>query len=103
LTRRAPADSPAGDVRLEALRALCADAGVSPEAARLLAGAPHAVLTDLQRMGEADLVVMGALARGRFAELVLGNTAERVLHHGTGDVLVITPRQSASRPMDQGA
>ena len=103
LTRRAPADSPAGDVRLEALRALCADAGISPEAARLVAGAPHAVLTDLQRMGQADLVVMGALARGRFAELVLGNTAERVLHHGTGDVLVITPRQGASSVATQGA
>jgi universal stress protein E len=91
LTRRAPADSPSGDVRLEALQALCAAGGVPPEAARLAAGAPHRVLTDLQRAGQADLVVMGGLARGRFAELLLGNTAERVLHHGTGDVLVITP------------
>ena len=103
LTRRAPADSPLGDARLEALRALCAEAGVSPEAVRLVAGAPHTVLTDMQRAGQADLVVMGALARGRFAELLLGNTAERVLHHGTGDVLVITPRQGASGLADQGA
>jgi len=42
-------------------------------------------------VGQADLVIMGGLARGRFAELILGNTAERVLHRGTGDVLVITP------------
>ena len=91
LSRRAPADSPFGDARLEALRALCADAGVSPQAAKLVAGAPHAVLTDMQRAGQADVVVIGGLARGRFAELILGNTAERVLHRGSGDVLVITP------------
>ena len=91
LSRRAPADSPFGDARLEALRALCADAGVSPQAAKLVAGAPHAVLTDMQRAGQADVVVIGGLARGRFAELILGNTAVRVLHRGSGDVLVITP------------
>ena len=45
----------------------------------------------MQQRGEADLIVMGALARGRFAELILGNTAERVLHYGGGDVLVVTP------------
>lgn len=33
----------------------------------------------------------GTLARGRFAELVLGNMAERVLHYGRGDVLVVAP------------
>ena len=46
-----------------------------------------------QRRGEADLVVMGALARGRFAELILGNTAERVLHAASGDVLLVAPRR----------
>jgi universal stress protein E len=89
LTRTAPSDP-----RLEAVRSLCAEANVPESAAKLVAGAPHAVLTDLQQRGEADLVVMGALARGRFAELVLGNTAERVLHHGTGDVLVVTPARA---------
>jgi universal stress protein E len=79
------------DARLEAVRSLCADAGIPESAAKLVAGEPHSVLTDMQQRGEADLVVMGALARGRFAELVLGNTAERVLHHGNGDVLVLTP------------
>ena len=66
------------------------------DAQQLLAGAPHAVLTKMQERGEADLVVMGALARGRFAELVLGNTAERVLHYGDGDVLVVAPPRVAA-------
>jgi len=91
LTRMASSDPRLVDARLEAVRALCAAAGIPENAARLVAGAPHAVLIDMQQRGEADVVVMGALARGRFAELVLGNTAERVLHHGTGDVLVVTP------------
>jgi universal stress protein E len=91
LTQIAPSDARLVDGRLEAVQALCADAGISKDAAKLVAGIPHAVLSDMQQRGEADVVVMGALARGRFAELILGNTAERVLHHGTGDVLVLTP------------
>lgn len=91
LSRTAPRDPAIADARLEAVRELCAAAGIGPDAAKIAAGAPHDVLTELQRRGEADLIVMGALARGRFAELILGNTAERVLHHGTGDVLVVAP------------
>jgi universal stress protein E len=91
LARMAPSDPRLVDARLEAVRALCGEEGVPAEAARLVAGAPHTVLADMQQRGEADLVVMGALARGRVAELVLGNTAERVLHYGSGDVLVVTP------------
>ena len=91
LARIAPSDPRLVDARLEAVRALCAEAGIAAEAARLVAGAPHSVLTDMQQRQEADLIVMGALARGRFAELVLGNTAERVLHYGGGDVLTVTP------------
>jgi nucleotide-binding universal stress UspA family protein len=91
LTHMAPSDPRLVDARLEAVRALCVESGVPPEAAMLVAGAPHTVLTGMQQRGEADLTVMGALARARLAELVLGNTAERVLHYGSGDVLVVTP------------
>jgi nucleotide-binding universal stress UspA family protein len=91
LTHLAPSDPSLVDARFEAVRALCVEAGLAPEAAKLVAGVPHAVLSGLQQRGEADLTVMGALARGRIAELVLGNTAERVLHYGNGDVLVVTP------------
>jgi universal stress protein E len=96
LTHMAPNDPQTADARLEAVRKLCAAAGVDRAAARLVAGAPHTVLTELQKSGEADLVVMGGLARGRIAELILGNTAERVLHYGTGDVLVVTPARAVA-------
>jgi len=77
------------DGREEALRKLCAEAGVPSAALRLVAGSPHTVLLGMQDRGEADLIVMGAIARGRLAELLLGSTAERVLHDGRVDVLVI--------------
>jgi universal stress protein E len=93
LARLPHPDSSAMDARIEAVRALCVEAAVEPSVARLVAGAPHAVLTELQQRGEADVIVMGALARGRIAEFVLGNTAERVLHYGQGDVLVATPQR----------
>jgi universal stress protein E len=84
------------DGRQEAVHALCVEAGIPPSAARLVAGVPHAVLQAMQQRGEADLVVMGALARGRFAEFVVGNTAERVLHDGNTDILVVTPLRAAT-------
>jgi universal stress protein E len=81
--------------REEALHALCLEAGVPIAATKLVAGVPHTVLQGLQRSGEADLIVMGGLARGRLAEFLLGSTAERVLHHGHGDVLVVKPPKAA--------
>jgi nucleotide-binding universal stress UspA family protein len=91
LARIAPSDPRLVDARLETVRELCAEARIPEDVARLVGGAPDSVLTNMQQRGEADLVVMGALARGRFADVVLGNTAERVLHYGTGDVLIVTP------------
>jgi universal stress protein E len=82
--------------RTDALHALCRAARVPTAAAKLVAGVPHTVLQGLQRNGEADLIVMGGLARGRLAELLLGSTAERVLHHGRGDVLVVKPPKGAA-------
>jgi universal stress protein E len=98
LTHVPPRDSRFVDGRQEALRTLCAEAAIPTAAARVEAGVPHAVLQAMQRRGEADLIVMGALARGRFAELILGNTAERVLHDGSADVFVVTPRGAATAP-----
>jgi universal stress protein E len=84
------------DGRQEAVHDLCVEAGVPPSAARLVAGVPHEVLQAMQQRGETDLLVMGALARGRFAELLIGNTAERVLHDSNTDILVVTPPRAAT-------
>jgi len=41
---------------------------------------------------EARTPSLSSIARGRFSEFIVGNTAERLLHHGIGDVLVVTPQ-----------
>ena len=60
---------PPGEVeeRRAALEKLCLAAGVPATAAQFVTGTPHAVLQTLQASGAADVIVMGALARGRLA------------------------------------
>lgn len=89
-----PSDTESQD-RQHALHDLLRAAGVDVTAARLVAGAPHAVLGEMIDRGEADLIVMGALARGRLAHLLVGSTAERVLHRSSADVFVVNPPTSA--------
>jgi universal stress protein E len=77
--------------RKRELLELVAGAGLPGSAARVIVGDPHRVLHALAESGDAELIVMGALARGRFSELVVGHTAERVLHESRADVLVVKP------------
>jgi universal stress protein E len=78
------------NARREALERLVVQAGLPKSAARLAAGAaPHMLLRQMAERGEADLIVMGALARGRFEEWFIGSTAERVLNGSVADVLAV--------------
>jgi nucleotide-binding universal stress UspA family protein len=78
--------------RLEALEALVAADGLPTSVARLIGGgAPHTLLRQMAERGEADLIVMGALARGRFEQWFIGSTAERVLNGSAADVLAVKP------------
>jgi len=63
-------------------------------AARLEIGRTHEVLKKLAERGEVDVVVMGALARGRLKGWFIGSTAERVLHGGAVDVLAVKSRNA---------
>lgn len=84
----------AGDFDAERRRVLAEllrDAGLPESAARVVPGAPHAVIQTMVDAGEADVIVMGALARGRIKEWMIGNTAERVLHRTRVDVLAVNP------------
>lgn len=79
------------DVRRGELETLVANAGLPASAIRLESGRPHRVLGAMLDNGECDLVIMGALSRGRLKDFVIGSTAERVLHRAHGDVLAIKP------------
>ena len=57
----------------------------------LLSGAVAELLPALARKLDAQLVVMGALARNRIQQAVIGSTAERVLEHLPCDLLILKP------------
>jgi universal stress protein E len=81
------------DARRRALADLLERAGVPVSTASLPTGAPHEVLQKMVDRGEADVIVMGVIARGRIKEWLLGSTAERVLHGTNVDVLAVKPPQ----------
>jgi universal stress protein E len=86
-----PTSAGAEDDARQRLQELVRSAGIGTAGTRLFAGVPDVVLNDMVEHGEADVIVMGALARGRLAQLVVGSTAERVLHRSRADVLVVKP------------
>ncbi len=61
---------------------------VPPKALHLVPGRAHEVLPAYVRQQNASLVVMGALARSKLKQRIVGNTAARVLDHLPCDVLV---------------
>jgi universal stress protein E len=65
--------------------------GIFPEAARVLRGTPSETLSRYVADEAVDLLVMGALSRGRLAELIIGTTAADVLDSVGCDLLVVKP------------
>lgn len=57
----------------------------------LLRGPARELLPELARELQADLVIMGAVARGRLKRFFIGSTAEQVLDRLPCDVLVMKP------------
>lgn len=84
--------------RREALGKLAAGAGLDPDAdTRLVEGDPVTALERLAAEGEADLIVLGALSRGKLADLIIGSTAEKLLHRACADLLLVKPAGAARR------
>ena len=79
----------AADARREEVKKLLRLAGLATAAARVEIGPTHEVVDRLAERGEADVVVMGVLARSRIKEWLIGSTAERVLHGAPIDVLAV--------------
>jgi universal stress protein E len=78
--------------RKAALAQLTERAGLDAAAdIRLIEGDPVDSLEQLAEEGEADLIVLGALARGKLASLIIGSTAERLLHRVVCDLLLVKP------------
>jgi universal stress protein E len=91
--RLAPRDDEIEKTRRDLLVTMLEEAGIPADAAKVVAGEPHTVLQAMTENLEADVIVMGAIARGRIKDWVIGSTAERVLHRTRVDVLAIHPGQ----------
>jgi len=88
--------TPVGDVSEAAVRRTAVDevlrkSGLQASAARVERGPTHEVIKKFFDRGEADVVVMGVLARGRIKDWLIGSTAERVLQGVPVDVLAVKP------------
>ena len=82
--------------RQQALKKLATDAGLDPESTRLIEGDPVKDLEHLVADEDVDMIVMGALSRGKLADFVIGSTAERLLHRAGCDILLVKPTSAAS-------
>ncbi len=72
-----------------ALDALAKNNGIDAEHTHQLPGRTRDIIPTFVRSRNADLVVMGALARWGIKRMVIGSTAERVLDHLPCDVLIV--------------
>jgi len=65
--------------------------GIADDKSHLVAGLTHEELPRIAELLNADVVVMGAVARNRWKRLFVGATAERTMERLNCDVLVIKP------------
>jgi len=77
----------------EALAVLAREHGIAADHLQVRQGSTVQVLCDVAAELPADIAVLGAIARGRLREMLIGSTAERVLDRMPCDILVVkTPR-----------
>jgi len=65
--------------------------GLDDKKTHLVSGLAHEELPIMANKLDADVIVMGAVARNRWKRIFIGATAERVLEHLPCDLLVVKP------------
>ncbi len=73
----------------EALDTLARKHGIDADHTHQLPGRSRDIIPTFVRSRNADLVVMGALARWGIKRMIIGSTAERILDHLPSDVLIV--------------
>jgi universal stress protein E len=79
-------------LRTETLvKRLARDAGLATRSARVILAQPAEGIVAAVDAEDADLLVMGTVVRGPVARLLIGSTAERVIHEAPCDLLLVKP------------
>lgn len=78
-----------GKEHREKLDALAAANDIDEKHTQQLPGSARDVLPYVARQRNADLVVMGAIARSGLKRMIIGSTAEKVLDHLPCDILIL--------------
>jgi nucleotide-binding universal stress UspA family protein len=73
------------------LERLLAEASLPKRALLLRTGAPADAIEAVVEEEDVDLLVLGSMTHGRLGRLVLGSTAEKLLHTVACDLLVVKP------------
>jgi universal stress protein E len=73
------------------LKLLVKEGGLSSRALRVKSGRPAEAIAAAVAEESVDVLVLGSMTRGRFENLVLGSTAEKLLHTVACDMLVVKP------------
>lgn len=73
------------------MRKLAGFAGISEDEVHLVAGNVRDALDEVVLSRNIDIVVAGAVSRGRLERLLIGSTAEEILDHVHCDVVVVKP------------
>lgn len=85
----------------QVLKRLLEEAGLSSRALRVRTGKPAEAIAEAVVNDSVDVLVLGSMTRGRLENLVLGSTAEKLLHAAVCDMLVVKPigfRTSVAAP-----
>jgi len=72
-------------------------ADIPPARRHLMACHPINAVQDVARESHSNIVVMGAISRSGLKRVFIGNTAEQLLDHLPCDLLIVKPREFASR------
>ena len=73
------------------LKRLLKEASLSARALKVRTGNPAETIAAAIVDDAVDILVLGSMTRGRFENLMLGSTAEKLLHTVTCDMLVVKP------------
>jgi universal stress protein E len=86
----------ARETHVNALNTLAADGGFPPEQVHFREGHLIRMLPEAASELHADIVVMGAIARSRLQQAIVGNAAEYTLDRFPCDVLIVKPEDFKS-------